>query len=53
MISEEYLFYLAFENGLCTDYVSEKFFKVMPYNTVPVVYGAADCRFVQLFKDDQ
>ncbi|CAG5131258.1 unnamed protein product [Candidula unifasciata] len=40
----KYKFYLAFENSLCTDYVSEKFFKLFDQNThvIPVVRGGAD-----------
>jgi len=42
-LSERYLFYLAFENSLCTDYVTEKLFMILSKtNMVPVVYGAAD-----------
>ncbi|KAK8744260.1 hypothetical protein OTU49_000704, partial [Cherax quadricarinatus] len=39
---ERYLFYLAFENSLCTDYVTEKLYNLMYYPMVPVVLGAAN-----------
>ena len=42
MIESKYKFYLSFENSLCTDYVTEKFFQILNRNLVPVVYGAAD-----------
>jgi len=37
-----YKFYLAFENSMCDDYVTEKFFDSLRSNMVPVVYGLAD-----------
>ena len=37
-----YKFYLSAENSLCPDYVSEKFYRALEQNVVPVVYGGAD-----------
>ena len=39
-----YKYYLSFENSICTDYVSEKFFKVYgtDYPLIPVVRGGID-----------
>ena len=42
MIEAKYKFYLSFENSLCDDYVTEKFFYIMDRNVVPVVYGKAN-----------
>ncbi|XP_047470536.1 alpha-(1,3)-fucosyltransferase C-like [Penaeus chinensis] len=42
MLERDYKFYLAFENSLCSDYVTEKFFGVLQYYVVPVVWGSAD-----------
>ena len=42
MLESKYKFYLSFENSVCTDYVTEKFFWIMTRNMVPVVYGGAD-----------
>ncbi|RUS83357.1 hypothetical protein EGW08_008860 [Elysia chlorotica] len=42
-LSREYRFYLSFENTLCRDYVSEKFFNIFEgVDVVPVVRGGAD-----------
>lgn len=34
--------HFSFENSLCMDYVTEKFFKVFDYDMVPIVFGSAD-----------
>ncbi|XP_064117335.1 alpha-(1,3)-fucosyltransferase C-like isoform X2 [Macrobrachium nipponense] len=34
-----YLFYLALENDLCDDYISEKLYRALYYKLVPVVWG--------------
>ncbi|XP_055356796.1 alpha-(1,3)-fucosyltransferase fut-1-like [Paramacrobiotus metropolitanus] len=41
-IIRHYKFYLAFENGFCKDYVTEKPLRALFYDTVPVVMGAAN-----------
>lgn len=40
--NNSYKFYLAFENALCQDYVTEKLWKVMDLNVVVVVMGGYD-----------
>ena len=42
LLEREYKFYLSFENSVCTDYVTEKFFNILKYDLVPVVYGGAN-----------
>ena len=41
-LGQQYKFYLAFENSLCLDYVTEKFYYSYQQNMVPVVFGGAD-----------
>jgi hypothetical protein len=43
IVDEDYLFYLAFENGYCTDYITEKAFRTLgTTNMVPIVLGGAN-----------
>ena len=41
-MAEEYYFYLAFENSICKDYVTEKFFNAMNQSVIPITLGAGD-----------
>ncbi|CAN8024328.1 unnamed protein product [Ixodes persulcatus] len=38
----KYFFMLAFENSICRDYITEKFFTALRYDMVPVVFGGAN-----------
>ncbi|XP_034938745.1 alpha-(1,3)-fucosyltransferase C-like [Chelonus insularis] len=42
LLEKDYFFYLSFENTLCNDYVTEKFFFPMQKYVIPVVYGGAE-----------
>jgi len=42
IIASEYKFFLAFENSFCKHYITEKFFTILPYDTIPVVLGGGD-----------
>lgn len=42
VLLDEYKFYLAMENSLCPDYVTEKFYRALDRNVIPIVYGGAD-----------
>merc|ERR1712243_270336 len=41
-VQERYKFYLAWENALCKDYITEKFFEIAKYDMIPVVLNSAD-----------
>ncbi|KAK2577093.1 hypothetical protein KPH14_001012 [Odynerus spinipes] len=42
LFEPNYFFYLSFENSLCQDYVTEKLYKAMRYDMIPIVYGGAN-----------
>ncbi|CAH8643624.1 unnamed protein product [Heterobilharzia americana] len=42
MLTKHYKFYLSFENSLCMDYITEKFFSnSLLHNAIPIVMGAS------------
>ena len=41
-LSEQYMFYLAFENSHCQDYFTEKVVHPLRYNMVPITMGRTD-----------
>ena len=51
IIGTEYKFYLAFENSICKDYVTEKFFGILKYNIVPVVLNGGSNEFYVRYKN--
>ena len=42
MLEQNYKFYLSFENSYCDDYVTEKFFSILKFQIVPIVFGGAN-----------
>ncbi len=51
MVEEGYKFYLSFENSVCSDYVTEKFWKILNLDVIPVVLSGANFAEVQFNKD--
>ncbi|CAL4065118.1 unnamed protein product, partial [Meganyctiphanes norvegica] len=45
-VTRKYFFYLAFENAMCRDYVTEKFFRSLGQGVIPVVMGGADYKAI-------
>ena len=41
VLDRDYFFYLALENSVCQDYISEKFYRALRSNAVPIVFGGA------------
>ena len=41
-LNKDYKFYLSFENALCLGYITEKLFRILKLDVVPVVLGHAD-----------
>jgi alpha-1,3-fucosyltransferase len=42
IIGNNYKFFFAFENSVCSDYITEKFFDILPFNIIPVVFGGGN-----------
>ena len=42
LLERDYMFYLAFENSKCNDYVTEKFYLALDMDIVPIVMGGAN-----------
>ena len=45
---KKYKFYLAFENTICTDYVTEKFWNALKRGMVPIAMGTSVANYEQL-----
>lgn len=40
--SKQYYFFLGFENAICDDYITEKLFRTLRYDMIPVVFGGGN-----------
>lgn len=41
-LASTYKFYISFENSICSEYVTEKFFNILLHDMVPIVLGGAN-----------
>ena len=42
MVNRNYRFYIAFENAICKDYITEKTYNALKLNTIPIVLGGVN-----------
>jgi alpha-1,3-fucosyltransferase len=53
MLKSKYWFYLAFENSLCVDYITEKTFSYMRNYLIPVIFSGANLtRFLKYLSEN-
>ncbi|XP_022649750.1 alpha-(1,3)-fucosyltransferase C-like isoform X2 [Varroa jacobsoni] len=45
-LSQKYMFYLAFENSICPDYVTEKLYRTLQYPIIPVTMTGSRGQFL-------
>jgi hypothetical protein len=50
IVAYEYKFYFAFENSVCKDYITEKFFQILPFPIIPVVLGGGYYDYYVIFQ---
>ena len=39
---QNYKYYLSFENSVCDDYITEKFFNILKYDVIPITFSGTN-----------
>ena len=42
VIFQNYKYYLSFENSVCEDYITEKYFNILKYSVIPITFSGTN-----------